>query len=263
MSFDGRTIAVTGGGAGIGAGICRALASAGANVVVLDRDIAKAQSIASEIGGTAFEVDVTDETQVGSAYNAIDNLTGSVNCAGFNFVGPIVSTSLQDWRRMIGVHLDGAFLNLRSAARAMLRNSVGGSIVNIASINGFYVHRGMAGYAAAKAGVTMMTRTAALELATSGIRVNAVAPGIVETEMTRPVTADPNVAEQWVAGIPLGRLGQPGDIADVVAFLLRDDSRWITGQTIMADGGASLRVEPVVTDDSMWTNSAMKDAARQ
>ena len=260
-SLDARTVAVTGGGAGIGAGVCRALASVGADVVVLDRDIERAESIANEIGGRAFAVDVTDEAQVDQVYGAIENLSGSVNCAGFNYIGPIVSTSLHDWRQMTGVHLDGAFLTLRAAARSMLRNSTGGSIVNIASINGVYVHRGMAGYAAGKAGVSMLTRTAAVELAAAGIRVNAVAPGIVETEMTRQVMSDPEVSSKWVAGIPLGRLGQPDDIAQVVAFLLGDGSRWITGETLMVNGGAALRVEPVVTDESMWTVGALKDAA--
>jgi NAD(P)-dependent dehydrogenase (short-subunit alcohol dehydrogenase family) len=261
QTFEGKTIAVTGGGSGIGAAICEALARQGAAVAVMDLNLANARSVATRIHGTALEVDVTSEEQVATAYASLDALHGSVNCAGFNHIAPIVATTLEDWRKMTAVHLDGAFLNVRAAARRMIKDSVAGAIVNIASINGFYVHRGMSGYAAGKAGVTMLTRTAALELAGAGIRVNAVAPGIVETELSRPVMANPETARRWVSRIPLARLGQPSDIADIVAFLLGEGSRWITGQTILADGGASLRVEPVVTDDAMWSAPALAKAA--
>jgi NAD(P)-dependent dehydrogenase (short-subunit alcohol dehydrogenase family) len=261
LSFEGKTVAVTGGGSGIGAAVCQKLAEAGASVAVLDIEADRAEAVATKVGGTPYRVDVTDEAQVSEVYESLSGLHGSVNCAGYNLISPIVAMSLQDWRRMTAVHLDGAFLNLRAAARCMLRQSSAGSIVNIASINGFYVHRGMAGYASGKAGVAMLTRVAALELASAGIRVNAVAPGVVETELTRPVMSDPVVAKRWVDGIPLGRLGLPDDIADIVTFLLSRDSRWITGQTILADGGASLRVEPVVTDDAMWSQAALAQSA--
>jgi NAD(P)-dependent dehydrogenase (short-subunit alcohol dehydrogenase family) len=236
QTFAGATIAVTGGGSGIGAAISEALARCGASVAVLDINLANARSVAQRIGGTAFEVDVTNEKQVSAAYASLDALHGSVNCAGFNHISPIVATTLEDWRKMTAVHLDGAFLNIRAAARRMISDSVAGAIVNIASINGFYGHRGMSGYASGKAGVTMLTRIAALELASTGIRVNAVAPGIVETELTRRVMADPDTARRWVSRIPLARLGQPDDIADIVVFLLGQGSRWITGQTLLADG---------------------------
>jgi 3-oxoacyl-[acyl-carrier protein] reductase len=235
---------VTGGGSGIGAAVSETLARHGAAVAVLDINLANARSVAERIGGTAFEVDVTDEKQVAAAYASLDALHGSVNCAGFNHISPIVATTLEDWRKMTAVHLDGAFLAVRAAARRMISDSVAGAIVNIASINGFYGHRGMSGYASGKAGVTMLTRIAALELAAAGIRVNAVAPGIVETELTRPVMSNPETAQRWVSRIPLARLGQPDDIADIVAFLLGQGSRWITGQTILADGGASLPRRP-------------------
>jgi NAD(P)-dependent dehydrogenase (short-subunit alcohol dehydrogenase family) len=261
QTFKGKTIAVTGGGSGIGAAICEALARHGASVAVFDINLANARSVAERIGGRASRVDVTDEKQVAGAYASLEALHGSVNCAGFNHISPIVATKLEDWRKMTAVHLDGAFLNVRAAARRMIGDSVAGAIVNIASINGFYGHRGMSGYASGKAGVTMLTRIAALELASSGIRVNAVAPGIVETELTRPVMSEPETAQRWVSRIPLARLGQPDDIADIVVFLLGPGSRWVTGQTLLADGGASLRVEPVVTDDAMWSSSALAKAA--
>jgi 3-hydroxybutyrate dehydrogenase len=202
QTFEGTTIAVTGGGSRIGAAISETLARHGAAVAVLDINLANARSVAERIGGTAFEVDVTDEKQVAAAYASLDALHGSVNCAGFNHISPIVATTLEDWRKMTAVHLDGAFLAVRAAARRMISDSVAGAIVNIASINGFYGHRGMSGYASGKAGVTMLTRISALGLASTGIRVNAVAPGIVETELTRPVMSDPETAQRWVSRIP-------------------------------------------------------------
>jgi 3-hydroxybutyrate dehydrogenase len=150
QDFEGATIAVTGGGSGIGAAISEALARQGALVAVLDINLANARSVAARIGGSALEVDVANEKQVADAYASLDALHGSVNCAGFNHISPIVATTLEDWRKMTAVHLDGAFLNIRAAARRMISDSVAGAIVNIASINGFYGHRGMSGYASAR-----------------------------------------------------------------------------------------------------------------
>jgi 3-oxoacyl-[acyl-carrier protein] reductase len=260
LTRENEVVAVTGGGSGIGAGVCRRLAGDGASVLVLDRNGADAAKVADEIGGIAHEVDVTDEKQVDALYASFGRLTGMVNCAGFNLLKPVVSMSLAEWRTMTAVHLDGAFLNLKAAASSMLRHEVAGSIVSIASVNGKFAHRGMSGYAASKAGVSMLTRVAALELASAGIRVNAVAPGVVLTGMTAQSMSDPAVIEEWVHGIPMGRLGEPSDIAAIVAFLLGPDSGWLTGQTILADGGAALRVEPTVTDDADWTPEALRRA---
>ena len=265
-----KVIVVSGGAGGIGAEISRRLAAEGARLVIADLNALDAKAKAANIGcgedraiGIACDISNPEhcEALAQAAVDKFGRLDGAVNCAGFNHISPIVATKLEDWRKMTAVHLDGAFLNVRAAARRMIGDSVGGAIVNIASINGFYGHRGMRGYASGKAGVTMLTRIAALELASSGIRVNAVAPGIVETELTRPVMSEPETARRWVSRIPLARLGQPDDIADIVVFLLGQGSRWITGQTLLADGGASLRVEPVVTDDAMWSSSALARAA--
>ena len=255
------TVVVTGGGSGIGAAVCRGFAAAGERVAVLDRDIEKAEAVAWEIDGTAYHVDVTDEAAVQRTYRELGQISAAINCAGFSVLQPVVATSLADWRRMTAVHLDGTFLCLREAAAVMIEHGTAGSIVNIASVNAQFAHRGLAGYSAAKAGIVMLSRVAALELASAGIRVNCVAPGMVVTGMNSWRLEDEEFAATWTGAVPLGRVAAPVDIAKVVAFLAGPDSGWVTGQTIVADGGASLRVEPKVTGDEQWTPASSQLSA--
>jgi NAD(P)-dependent dehydrogenase (short-subunit alcohol dehydrogenase family) len=170
--------AVTGGGSGIGAGCVRALRAAGADVAVLDVDAHAAQTVADEIGGTAHQLDVSDVDAVEALFTSFDPLRGLVNCAGVvGDIAPIVAYSPGEWRRVVAVHLDGTFLCTRSAARNMLEHGSPGTIVNTSSVNAQFGHRGLGAYSAAKAGISMLTKIAALELASAGIRVNAVALG--------------------------------------------------------------------------------------
>ena len=254
---DSPVHAVTGGGSGIGAGVSRELAAGGASVVVLDRNLDAAEAVAEEVGGTARQLDVTDEDAVERVYAELGPIVGAVNCAGFSMLKPIVGSTLEDWHRMTSVHLDGTFLCLRAAASSMLMRGVPGSIVNIASVNAQFAHRGLGAYSAAKAGIVMLTRVAALELAGAGIRVNAVAPGMVVTGMNRARFDDEDFTRTWTASMPLGRVAYPVDIAKVVAFLVGPDSGWVTGQTIGTDGGGSLRVEPKIFADEQWTRPAL------
>ena len=254
---DSPVHAVTGGGSGIGAGVSRELAAGGASVVVLDRNLDAAEAVAEEVGGTARQLDVTDEDAVERVYAELGPIAGAVNCAGFSMLKPIVGSTLEDWHRMTSVHLDGTFLCLRAAASSMLMRGVPGSIVNIASVNAQFAHRGLGAYSAAKAGIVMLTRVAALELAGAGIRVNAVAPGMVVTGMNRARFDDEDFTRTWTASMPLGRVAMPVDIAKVVAFLVGSDSGWVTGQTISTDGGVSLRVEPKIFADKQWTRPAL------
>lgn len=251
------TFAVTGGGSGIGAGVAKAIAACGGDVVVLDLDAGAAQSVASEIGGTGHAVDVSDPVAVGEFFSDIGVLTGLVNCAGIAAVGPIVTCTIEEFRRVVAVHLEGTFLCMQAAAQNMLASGTVGSIVNVSSVNAAFAHRGLGAYSAAKAGISMLTKVAALELAAAGIRVNAVAPGIVATGMTTQVLEDPAMAAMWSGGNPFGRVGQPEDIADVVVFLSSDSARWITGQTIATDGGQNLRTEPKIMPDEAWTRDAL------
>jgi 3-oxoacyl-[acyl-carrier protein] reductase len=242
--------------------VCRDLAATGVQVAVLDRDVDKARVVADEIGGTAYEVDVTDEAVVERTYRGLGPIRAAVNCAGSSMLQPIVATSLDEWHRMTSVHLDGTFLCLREAAASMIEHGVAGSIVNISSVNGQFAHRGLAAYSAAKAGIDMLSRVAALELAATGIRVNCVAPGMVVTGLTSSHMEDETFAATWTAAVPSRRVALPGDIARVVAFLVGPDSGWVTGQTIVADGGVSLRVEPKLSADDTWTPAALLSAQR-
>jgi len=226
MSMTGL-FAVTGGGSGIGRGVCRRLAREGARVAVLDLNGGAAEDAAKEVGGEAHVLDVSDPASVGEVFGRLDSLQGLVTCAGISDVTPIVAMTAQTWRRVVGVQLDGTFFCLQAAARIMVAQGTGGTIVNTASINATFGHRGLSAYSAAKAGIAMLTRVAALELAQAGIRVNAVAPGIVE-------------------------------IAEVVAFLCGPQSRWVTGQVLAADGGGSLRAEPKMFPDEAWSLGALQ-----
>jgi NAD(P)-dependent dehydrogenase (short-subunit alcohol dehydrogenase family) len=250
--------AVTGAGSGIGAGAARALRAAGADVVVMDRDRAGAEAVATEVGGTAVVLDVADPAAVAEAFEA-PALRGLVHCAGNSLLAPILDCSIDEWHAVTSVQLDGTFLCLQAAARNMVRSGNGGTIVTVSSVNATFGHRGLAAYSAAKAGITMLTRVAALELAGAGIRVNSVAPGAVRTGMTREAFADPAVADVWGAATTAGRLAEPADIADVMVFLSSDASRWVNGQTLAVDAGTSLRVEPRLFPEELWSAPALRD----
>lgn len=256
MTLDGL-FAVTGAGSGIGRGVAHRISAAGGRVAVLDANVDAAKTVADELGGEAYPLDVSDADAVADVFGRLPALQGLVNCAGISEVTPIISTTPEQWRRMVSVHLDGTFFCLQAAARNLLRHGTRGTIVNTSSVNATYGHRGLAAYSAAKAGISMLTRVAALELAQPGIRVNAVAPGIVRTGMTEEVLQDPEAARTWSSSVPLGRIAEPEDIADIVVFLCGDGSRWLTGQILAADGGGSLRVEAKIFPDEAWTSAAL------
>jgi NAD(P)-dependent dehydrogenase (short-subunit alcohol dehydrogenase family) len=253
------TFAITGAGSGIGRAVAERFAAAGAHVAVLDIDESAAARVADGIGGEAHRLDVADPDRVDEVVDALGPLQGLVHCAGVAEIAPIVSTTNEQWRHVTAVQLDGTFFCVRAAARAMLRHRTSdGTIVTMASINSFFTHRGLGAYAAAKAGISMLTKAAALELAQAGIRVNAIAPGIVATGMTRSIVEDAAAVSTWDEAIPLGRIGRPDDIADVILFLSTPLSRWVTGQTISVDGGATLRIEPKMSTDGEWTPDALR-----
>jgi len=236
---------VTGGAGGIGAETGAHLARAGARVVLADLDGeqagAKAAAIVSE-GGQAIGVqcDVTDPELCGRAVQAatgrFGRLDGLVNCAGISRPHDSITLPPADWARMIDVQLNGSFYMAQACARAMWDS--GGAIVFITSVNSEAAFPRRAGYCAAKAGVAMLTKVLAIEWAERRIRVNAVGPSHVATEMTQRNIAAGNINEaQLKARIPLGRLAQPADVADAVAFLLSDRAAFITGHSLYVDGG--------------------------
>jgi NAD(P)-dependent dehydrogenase (short-subunit alcohol dehydrogenase family) len=240
--FDGRKVVVTGGASGIGAATCRMFADEGASVTVLDRDAQTCGRIADEVGGFAVGADVRDPDQVNQAIadaaREMGGLTDLVNNAGIGTAKPLLSYTDKEWALLIGVNLTGTFNCIRAAAPVMLQAG-GGSIVNNASLTGVRPTRGEGPYSAAKAAVLNLTQTAALELAPT-IRVNAVAPGMIHTPLTDIVVTNDEWRTAAESGTPLGRVGTAQEVAEVIGFLSSASAAYITGQTIVVDGGSVL-----------------------
>lgn len=240
--FAGRQVLVTGGGSGIGAATCRLFARDGATVTVLDRDEASARAVADEVGGRAAVVDVRDgdavTAAVHAAADAMGGLTDLVNNAGLGTAKPLLDYSDKEWALLIGVNLTGTFHGIRAAAPIMVAAGRG-SIVNNTSLTALRPTRGEGPYSAAKAGVVALTQNAALELAPA-VRVNAVAPGMIHTPLTQIIVDRDDWRRAAEQGTPAGRLGTADEVAEVIAFLASDAAAYVTGQTIVVDGGSVL-----------------------
>jgi len=241
--LDGRKAAVTGGGSGIGRATCRRMAAEGARVAVLDVDAESAESVAREIDGIAFGVDVGDPDALRGTVDAaaaeLGGLSIIYNNAGTSTFNKLHEMDPAEWERVLRVNLTGVWAGIRAAVPHLLAAG-GGSIVSTASISGTRPAAGEGPYAASKAAVAALTASAALEYAPS-IRVNAVSPGMIRTAMTAPMFEFmPNQVERFEKGTPVGRIGEPEDIADVVVFLCSDLARFVTGQNIVVDGGLTL-----------------------
>ncbi len=240
--FEGHRVIVTGGGSGIGAACCRLFAAEGAQVTVLDRDVEAASAVAFDIGGLAVQADVRDgeamERVIRQAADAMGGLTDLINNAGIGTAKPLLSYTDKEWELLIGVNLTGTFNGIRAAAPIMVEAGHG-SIVNNASLTGLRPTRGEGPYSAAKAGVLNLTQTAALELAPA-VRVNAVAPGMIHTPLTDLIVANDAWRTAAEAGTPVGRVGAALEVAEVIAFLSSDAASYVTGQTIVVDGGSVL-----------------------
>jgi 3-oxoacyl-[acyl-carrier protein] reductase len=237
-SLEGKLALVTGGSRGIGRAIAAELASAGAQVVVGYRTGAdEAEALAAEIGGRALQGDVADPEQAASLVQQAGDLDILVNNAGLTRDGLIARMSDEDWHTVIDTNLGGVFHTCRAAARGMMRKR-GGAIVNLTSVVGLHGNPGQTNYAASKAGIIGFTKALARELATRGVRANAIAPGYVETALTDVLPED--VRGMILANTPLGRLGRPEDVAGAVRFLCSDEASFITGEVLLVDGGLGM-----------------------
>jgi NAD(P)-dependent dehydrogenase (short-subunit alcohol dehydrogenase family) len=240
----GHRAVVTGGGSGIGAQTCRRMTAEGARVAVFDVNGDHAEAVAKEIDGIAYTVDVTDydalETAMNDAAATMGGLSLLYNNAGGSSLAPIHDFEVAEWRRIVDLNLTGVFYGFKAGAPLILKNG-GGAIVSTASISGTRPSAGEAPYSAAKAAVVALTANAALEYAPT-IRVNSVSPGMIRTPLTELLLDDRGIGLEEVqrAKTPLDRIGEPGDIADVVVFLCSDLARFVTGQNLVVDGGMTL-----------------------
>jgi NAD(P)-dependent dehydrogenase (short-subunit alcohol dehydrogenase family) len=242
-----RAVVVTGGAQGIGRAVAERFLADGAGVVILDLDGDLATATAAELAASgpvhALTGDVSRREDVRAAVNAcleeFGRLDTMVAHAGIADVKPLLEIDDRAWRRVLDVNLTGVFLCLQEAGRVMAERD-GGAIVVTASTNSFWVEQNMAPYNASKGGVVALVRTAALDLAPHGIRVNAVAPGVVRTRISEWVIDHPVLGPEYLRKLPLGRFGEPADVAAAIAFLASAESSYITGQTLILDGGLTL-----------------------
>jgi len=244
--LEGKVALVAGAGGGIGGAGAAGLASEGASVVSADIDAAAAEAVAARIragGGraTSTALDVRDREAVDAVVaitvRAFGRLDVLLDCAGVSHGGTFLDLEHGEWERVIAVNLTGMFHLGQAAARQMVRQGSGGSIVNVTSQLAEVARPERAAYVASKGGGRSLTHAMALDLATHGIRVNAIAPGPTLTGLTRASYADPERRRATIAQIPLGRLGDPQDLIGAILFLASDESIWATGSTITVDGG--------------------------
>lgn len=241
---------VTGAGHGLGAAIAAAAADSGRQVGVLDVDEAAAARVAAEIGSAAvaLRADTANESDVEAALDCFGEFTGRpapdafVACAGVVRFGPLLDLAAADWRSVVDVNLTGTFISARAVARRMIAADEPGTIVNVTSMNGVAPGPNAGAYGATKAAIALLTQQMALEWGPRGIRVNAVAPGLIDAGMSEPIYADPEIRARRSARVPLRRLGTAAEVAEVVLFLLSDGARYINGVELLVDGGVTMSV---------------------
>jgi 3-oxoacyl-[acyl-carrier protein] reductase len=237
-SLEGRTALVTGGSRGIGHAIARELARAGAQVVIGYRSGAdEANAVASEIGGRAVQADISSAADAQRLIEEAGDIDILVNNAGLTRDGLLVRMSDDDWHEVIETNLSSVFYTCRAVTRPMMKKRAG-AIVNLSSIVGVHGNLGQANYGASKAGIIGFTKSLARELGSRGVRANVVAPGYVKTRLTEVIPEEGKAA--MLQNTPLGRIGDPQDVAGAVRFLCSDEASFITGEVLLVDGGLGM-----------------------
>jgi NAD(P)-dependent dehydrogenase (short-subunit alcohol dehydrogenase family) len=245
--FEGKSILITGAGSGIGAACVRRLLAEGASIAAADVRKETVDEIMSEFGSSdrifGVGVDVSDRDQVAAfvseAARRFGKLHGLVNSAGIRGVGNILDTDPEVWRKVLSVNLEGTFNMCQAFARAVQKAQNPAAIVNLSSAAGIRGVPNRLPYAASKYGIVGITQTMALELGPLGVRVNAVVPGMIRTPLTASMFEDPENVKRIRAAHPIGREGQPEEVAAAIAFLLTDDASFITGVALPVDGGST------------------------
>ena len=240
IDLAGKVAFVTGSTRGIGLAIARSLHAAGAKVAITGRDASKAEEVAASLGAGTVGVgcEISDAAQVAGAIAAVEQALGPidilVNNAGLTRDNILLRLSEADWDAVLDANLKGAFLTMRAVTKGMMKRR-SGRIINITSIVGIIGNKGQANYAASKAGLIGLTKTAAKEYASRGILINCIAPGFIDTDMTAALPED--ARKVLLEQIALGRLGSPDDIANTVLYLASDLAGYVTGQVLVVDGG--------------------------
>lgn len=271
MDMQGKSILVTGGGTGIGAGVARRLVELGATVTIVGRRAEVLEAVARDLGEVAgrpdavrtHAADVTDEEQVAGAVAAAvehgSGLDGVVACAGGSeTIGPITQMDTDAWKRTVDLNVNGTMFTLKHAARELVARG-GGSFVAISSIAASNTHRWFGAYGVTKSAVDHLVALGADELGASRVRVNGIRPGLIRTDLVTMIIDDPALSSDYLTNTPIPRVGEVEDVAELAAFLLGDGSQWITGQVINVDGGQMLRrgpdfssmLEPVFGEDGL------------